>query len=147
MTINRWGTDVTKGAYVVAHHPRGGVISGKVERIYRMAGYGPQCTLDTGHSCGVDDVIRVKAQVPVRFRIDKAREGAQVTAVFLSRETHPTNHESYRMCYAHVGQHSECSLEWMRRRTRAARPDEYAPLLAELRQLYEKDETAVLIIK
>jgi len=34
-------------------------------------------------------------------------------------------------CYAHVGQHSSCSPEWVRR-TRNARPAEYASLLKEL---------------
>ncbi len=35
-------------------------------------------------------------------------------------------------CYAHVGQHGACSRAWYRFGTRAATPEEYAPLKAEL---------------
>lgn len=38
--------------------------------------------------------------------------------------------------YAHVGQHSAASPVWLRK-GRAATMVEYAPLLAELRQIYE----------
>lgn len=47
------------------------------------------------------------------------------------------------VCYAHVGQHSECSRKWYYR-TRRATPEEYAPLLAELRSIYEADGDIVL---
>jgi hypothetical protein len=36
-------------------------------------------------------------------------------------------------CYAHIGQHGRCSGRWYREDTRRATPEEYAPLLAELR--------------
>jgi hypothetical protein len=35
------------------------------------------------------------------------------------------------VCYAHVGQHSSCSVEWYSR-TSAAEPSEYAALKSEL---------------
>ncbi|MBR1473076.1 MAG: hypothetical protein IJ602_02315 [Paludibacteraceae bacterium] len=39
------------------------------------------------------------------------------------------------MCYAHIGQHSDCCREWATQDTRNATPNEYAPLLAELRTI------------
>lgn len=44
------------------------------------------------------------------------------------------------VCYAHIGQHSECSLAWYHE-TRAAKPNEYADLLNELQQIYDNDLT------
>jgi len=38
-------------------------------------------------------------------------------------------------CYSHVGQHSGCSYEWYKK-TKPATPEEYGPLLGELRQMY-----------
>jgi hypothetical protein len=75
-------------------------------------------------------------RIPVTFRIDTTPQDAEITAVFTSRETHPTNSEAHRACYGHVGQHSECSLAWMSERTRPATTDEYAPLLRELQSIY-----------
>ena len=37
-------------------------------------------------------------------------------------------------CYAHIGQHSACALDWLRD-TRPATPSEYKPLARELRGL------------
>jgi hypothetical protein len=45
-------------------------------------------------------------------------------------------HHSFMTCYAHVGQHSSCDTRWVREETRAATPEEYAPLLRELEQIY-----------
>jgi hypothetical protein len=71
-------------------------------------------------------------QLPVLFRIDgtKRNGGPFLTAVF---PTLPGNvGDRYSMtCYAHVGQHSACSFAWYNG-TRAAKPVEYADLLAEL---------------
>lgn len=77
-------------------------------------------------------------KIPVTFRIDKTPQDGrtEVTAVFLSRDTHPTLLGTNRVCYAHVGQHGECSLQWAHQNTRPATPDEYAPLLRELEQRY-----------
>lgn len=80
------------------------------------------------------------ARVPVIFRAgldSKAEFFSEVTAVF---PTIPgTNDPSTATCYAHVGQHGSCSREWYAYKTRAATPGEYAPLLAELTRLYERD--------
>ena len=48
----------------------------------------------------------------------------EVTAVFV--ESGGTE------CYAHVGQHAKCCIEWIREDTVPATPDQYAPLLKEL---------------
>lgn len=82
-------------------------------------------------------------QIPVTFRIDK--NDPTVTAVFVSRETHPTNGEAFRVCYAHVGQHAECALAWAREFTRAATLDEYASLLRELQQIYDTEGDALTV--
>lgn len=70
--------------------------------------------------------------LPVLFRWSEG----EVTAVF------PTelggNHYMDMTCYAHIGQHSSCSMEWYRA-TRPAKPEEYDELFRELRQIYECD--------
>lgn len=64
----------------------------------------------------------------VLFRVD--RKSREVVAVF------PTErNRGDIMCYAHVGQHSDCCREWVTQDTRNATPNEYAPLLAELRTI------------
>ena len=64
-------------------------------------------------------------QTPVLFRMD---EGG-VTAVFPCL---PADHFGNDMtCYAHVGQHGACSVGWYQT-TKAATPDQYAALKAEL---------------
>lgn len=65
---------------------------------------------------------------PVIFRAD--RKDGSITAVF------PTiagsvGDPSSMSCFAHVGQHSACCLEWYRG-TRPAKPTEYAELKREL---------------
>lgn len=40
------------------------------------------------------------------------------------------------VCYAHVGQHSECWREWYRDETRPATRTERAALVRELRRIY-----------
>jgi hypothetical protein len=57
-----------------------------------------------------------------------------VTAVFPSLPG--TGDPDTATCYAHIGQHGQCSRAWYRT-TRAATPEEYASLLRELRNIYE----------
>jgi hypothetical protein len=82
-----------------------------------------------------------KEILPVIFTIARGkREAAMygVTAVF---PTLPS--DSYNMtCYAHVGQHSSCSVEWYNGE-RKAKPAEYAALLNELRGIYDDCELKV----
>lgn len=74
--------------------------------------------------------------LPVIFRAEKSGDFKnQVTAVF---PTLPGSGSHDFTVYAHVGQHGTGSHGWYAR-TRAAKPAEYAPLLAELRRIYEGD--------
>ena len=67
-------------------------------------------------------------KTPVLFRRDR---GGEITAVLPDVEAN-----AYELtCYAHVGQHSACTRDWYVT-TRAAKPAEYADLLAELTQIY-----------
>jgi len=70
--------------------------------------------------------------LPVIFRAERSGE---VTAVF------PTLTADYAglefTIYAHIGQHGGATLPWYRG-TRAARPDEYADLLQEVRGICER---------
>lgn len=73
--------------------------------------------------------------VPVLFRADRSGDHkGEVTAVF---PTLPADRWPNMTCYAHIGQHSACSPDWLRT-TRPTKPDEYAGLLAELRSIYER---------
>lgn len=73
-------------------------------------------------------------ETPVVFRVSRS-EGpgdsmaSRLTAVF---PTLPADYAGHLMaCYAHIGQHGGCSLEWYHT-TRAAKPAEYAGLKQEL---------------
>ena len=63
----------------------------------------------------------------IAFRIDKQRE---ITAVFLTEVNNVYKYEL--MCYAHLGQHGGCSIDWLYQDTRPATKDQYAALLSEL---------------
>lgn len=69
--------------------------------------------------------------LPVVFR--REREPGSILAVF------PTLYETGNTvtCYAHIGQHGAASPDYILHDTTPAAPDEYAPLLAELRSIYE----------
>jgi hypothetical protein len=87
----------------------------------------------------IDGVLQMSAPVeslPVIFRAERSGDfRGQVTAVF---PTLPSDTAGRQMtCYAHVGQHSGCSVDWYQG-TRPATEEEAAPLLAELRGIYEK---------
>lgn len=90
--------------------------------------------------------MEAREALPVIFRADRAGDfKGDVTAVF---PTLPGTSAPYTAtCYAHVGQHGSCSPDWYRQ-TRAAKPDEFAPLLAELRSIYERadDPEAVRLV-
>jgi len=73
--------------------------------------------------------------LPVMFR----KSAGEVTAVF---PTLPADYVGNLTCYAHIGQHGSCSAEWLRS-TRPASESEVAPLLAELRRIYEIGDDAV----
>jgi hypothetical protein len=76
----------------------------------------------------------------VIFRADRYGDHAgEVTAVFPTEAA--TCDVSAVLSYAHVGQHGACSRAWYVYATRAATPDEYAPLLRELQGIYEPEVT------
>lgn len=80
--------------------------------------------------------------IRVIFRAERSGPlKGDVTAVFPDSPWMAT----YMTCYAHVGQHSGCSLAWYRT-TRPATPEEYAPLLAELRGIYETGADPVRLV-
>lgn len=61
------------------------------------------------------------------FRKDKTGE---VTAVFLNDIAH---HNALNLvCYAHMGQHGVCSIDWLYTDTKPAKATEYQKLLLEL---------------
>lgn len=71
--------------------------------------------------------------IPVIFRADRHGDfRGEVTAVLPTLEAN----RHMAVCYAHIGQHGECSIDWYRA-TRPAKPDEYASLLRELQGIYE----------
>lgn len=81
--------------------------------------------------------------LPVIFRAERSGDfkGA-VTAVF---PTEPGTSDPWTFSiYAHVGQHGTGVPEWYRA-TRAATPAEAAPLLGELRRIYEHGADAVTL--
>lgn len=79
----------------------------------------------------------------VVFRAERAGPyKGEVTAVFPSI---PSDYHGGTLCYAHVGQHGGCNDAWYRN-TRAAKPEEYAPLLSELRAIYETGDDPVQLV-
>jgi len=63
----------------------------------------------------------------VIFRID----GDEVVAVF----PEDTTQSGSLGCYAHVGQHSNCTYGWYLTKTKPASPDQYEGLKKELEQI------------
>lgn len=80
-------------------------------------------------------------KLPVLFRAAKAHN-PEITAVFPTLEAGPGE----MTCYAHIGQHGACALEWYYMHTRPAKPHEYAPLLRELRGIYERGPDPVELV-
>lgn len=73
-------------------------------------------------------------QVRVTFRRDThLPHTGDITAVFIDEQG--TQDVASRACYAHVGQHSTCSLEWVREKTRPASLKQYSSLLRELESI------------
>lgn len=74
--------------------------------------------------------------LPVLFRAERSGHAkGDVTAVF---PTVPGTGDHDFTVYASIGQHSVGSRGWYNK-TRAAKDDEYASLLSELRRIYERD--------
>jgi len=73
----------------------------------------------------------------VIFRVDPAREGGDVFALF--PEDPADNDGRLCTCYQHVGQHGAAAYNSCISRSRSAKPAEYAELLAELRRIGYKN--------
>lgn len=74
--------------------------------------------------------------LPVLFRISRG----ECVAVFptLDGRSDPNAPNRSRItCYAHIGQHGDCSYGWYAT-TKKATPEQHADLLAELRGIYER---------
>lgn len=72
----------------------------------------------------------LEAESVVLFR-KSIVDSDEITAVFPFEEG-IRNRDAIVSCYAHVGQHSTCHLDWVTENTRAATPEEYADLKREL---------------
>ena len=81
-------------------------------------------------------------ELPVKFYI----EDNTVLAVFPTEKA--THHDDSITCYAQVGQHSSCSPDYLKGLKRA-NPEQYYPLLKELRSIYENPnlDNQVIILK
>ena len=64
----------------------------------------------------------------------RKEEDGEILAVFAFDYRRGANGGTFG-CYAHIGQHSECCLDYIKESTKPATRDEYAPLLSELRQV------------
>lgn len=85
---------------------------------------------------------RCRERLPVIFRAERSGDfKGDVTAVFPTLDGAPGE----MTCYAHIGQHSACNLDWYYS-TRPAKPNEYEALLAELRGIYESELDAVRLV-
>lgn len=78
--------------------------------------------------CLTRNFNRMKTEkTKVVFRID----GAEVVAVF----PEDTTLSGKIACYAHAGQHFNCSYEWYLKKTKPASQDQYEGLKKELEQI------------
>lgn len=80
----------------------------------------------------------------VIFRVDLRPKGSgEVVAVFPEQ----VDRAGDMNCYAHAGQHSQCSMGWYRRYSRPAKPEEYASLKSELEHYGPPDANYTLDIR
>lgn len=78
------------------------------------------------------------------FRAERNKD-AEVTAVY-DEPLSDSSRVAILTVYAHMGQHGSGSLDWYRR-TRAAKPEEYAPLLKEMQSIVKlSDPTATVVV-
>lgn len=97
LSKNRWGLELARGMYAVAHHPRGGSVSGIITRIAVQPGYGKRASLDNATSVGVDDVFKAE-----RFVIEE-RAPKEWHSVFPSTlAEHSQPHGSLKAARDHI---------------------------------------------
>ena len=81
-------------------------------------------------------------QVDVIFKKDR-RNGGEIIAFFPDTMYDGSCNPGNLMSYAHIGQHSEASIDYYNM-CRPATEEEYAPLLHELEQIYDDCELHVV---
>ena len=90
--------------------------------------------------------IRPRPILPVIFRHATYESAHEVLALF---PTIPANYGCI-VCYSHIGQHAECDYAFATGNgaatLRKATPSEYAPLLAELKAIYETNPDAYRLV-
>lgn len=72
------------------------------------------------------------------FRKNKTGD---ITAVFLNEAF--KHYGNSLVCYAHIGQHGECSMDWLYQDTMPATKEEYQDLFKELTIIY--DDTKLIV--
>lgn len=77
--------------------------------------------------------------LPVIFRVHRGELAAYFPTERFDKRGNIT-------CYAHVGQHGAACPSFLQK-GRAAKPEEYADLLAELRGIYETDDSDHIPLK
>jgi len=114
---NRWGIEIKRGHWVLAHAARGGKVEGRVMKIDRTSelarAYGPRLELDSGVSISADDVVQTLGPMEIG-------PGGVVTQNPLSRVK--INSPSQR---AHVGKTGRATKKpdarLIKRRTKTAK--------------------------
>ena len=84
-------------------------------------------------------VIVYRDQIRVIYVIDCDDD---VTAIFMDI---PGNTDPLTMqCYAHIGQHSYCSMQWYSNDTKDATPKQFKSLHQELLKIYDDSELYIM---
>lgn len=92
---NRFGVDVKRGAWVIATHPRGGDVSGRVVSIKREDGRGVVVKLDSGFTVALDDVQSSLGRMTVG-RDGTVRQNPAKPRTFLVTRTDSKTGEEFR---------------------------------------------------
>ena len=109
---------------------------------WRLSGIFDRLTCDDcGHETDDGPKWAAPKKLPVLFRFLRSVVPAEreVVAVFPTLPGSP----GLMACYARVGQHSSCSMEWFRA-TRPAEANDFAELHRELAQIYSDTELVVV---
>lgn len=106
----------------------------KTVGMFTLPDGGPFYALESGETVREAQISAAEV-LPVIFRAERSGDfKGDVTAVFPTLPHDPAGR--FFTVYAHVGQHGAGCLGWYQG-TRAAKPEEYVDLLAELRAIYE----------
>lgn len=85
-----------------------------------------------------------KTQIKVKFYIEKSGDLSTVCAAF--PELIATDNPLHMTCYAHVGQHSAAHEDYFIGYCRTATKEEYGDLWEEVKQIYNDDETELVLL-